>query len=74
MAWNELPKGGLHGKARYVGLDRFDLEAEAEGNARKGLAALRPTVIKGKGTIKDGNREGRGGQIRTNKVAGRYVK
>ena len=73
MAWRKLPKGGIHGKARNVGLDRFDREAEAEGNARRGLAELRPEQAAGKGTMRDRNREERAEQIHNNRVNGRYV-
>jgi hypothetical protein len=50
-------------------LDRFDIEAEREGNAIKGH-----TVIKcgwGKGIIKQRNMHARGGEILTNRVVKR---
>ena len=50
-------------------LDKFDLEAEREGNAIKGHTVIRRGW--GKGITKQRNMHKRGGEIQTNRVVNR---
>ena len=50
-------------------LDKFDLEAEREGNAIKGHTVIRRGW--GKGITKQRNMHKRGGEIQTNRVVKR---
>lgn len=43
-------------------LDRFDLEAEAEGNARRRMSDAAPSAI-GRRSLRDGNKRSRGAAI-----------
>ena len=51
-------------------LDRFDLEAEREGNAIKGHTILKTNGV-GKGITKQRNMHKRGGEIQTTRIVNR---
>ena len=68
--WN--PKALKHHKPRRE-WGPEDESAASEGAAVRGLSQLRPANIRGKGTLKDQTREGRGEQIQENHVTKRYL-